>query len=61
MYRLRRLGETEVEDLDRAVGPNLDVGRLQVAMNNPLLVRRFEGVGNLSCNAQRLGNSSGRR
>ena len=58
--RLRRtvehLGETEVEDLDRAVGPNLDVGRLQIAMNDALLVRRFEGVGNLSCDAQRFGN-----
>ena len=45
--RLNRLGQTVVEHLDRAVGPQFDVGRLQVAVNDPLLVCGFEGLGDL--------------
>ena len=37
----------EIEHLHRAVGPNLDVRGLQIAMNDPLLVRRFEDFGDL--------------
>src|SRR5215203_973110 len=42
-----RLGETEVEDLDHAVGRDLDVGGLQVAVNDAFLVRSLECVGKL--------------
>ena len=40
--RLQRLGQAEVEHLDRAVRPDLDVGRLQIAVDDALLVRGFE-------------------
>src|SRR5262249_2669262 len=33
-----------------AVSPDLDVGGLQVAMNDALLVCGFEGLGDLACN-----------
>ena len=51
---LRRLGEPEVEYLHRAVGPHLDVGGLQIAVNDALLVRRFERLGNLLRDRERL-------
>ena len=34
--------QSEVEHLDGAVGPDLDVGRLQVPMDDARFVRRFE-------------------
>src|SRR5215203_1237096 len=34
---LEDLGETEVQDLDRSVGQDLDVGRLQVTVNDSML------------------------
>ena len=37
-----------------AVGADLDVGRLEIAMNDALLVCRFEGLGNLLRDGQRL-------
>ncbi len=45
--RLDHLREAEVEHLHGAVGGDLDVGRFQIAMNNPLLVRGVEGVRDL--------------
>lgn len=48
------LGETEVEHLDCAGGSDLDVRGLQVAVDNPLLVRGFERLDNLSCDGKRL-------
>ena len=42
--------EAEVQHLDRAVSSDLDIGGLQVAMNDALLVRGFEGLGDLACN-----------
>ena len=51
----QRLRQPEVEHLHHAVGPNLDVGGLQVAVDDALLVRRLEGLGDLSRNRQRLG------
>ena len=38
----QRLGQAEVEHLDLAVGRHLDVGGLEVAVHDALLVRRFE-------------------
>ena len=49
-----RLGEAEVEHLHRAVGADLDVGRLQVAVDDPLLVRRLERFGDLPRDRQRF-------
>ena len=51
-----RLGEAEIEDLDAVVGRELDVGRLQVAMDDPLLVRRVERLGDLRRDRQRFGD-----
>ena len=48
------LGQAEVEHLDRAVGRDLDVGRLQVAMDDALLVRRLERLGDLPGDGQRF-------
>ncbi len=45
--RVHRLGEAEVEDLDLAVGRELDVGGLEVAVDDSLLVRRLERLGDL--------------
>jgi hypothetical protein len=56
--RTHRLGQAEVEHLHRAIGSNLDVGRLQVAMDDPLLVRRLECFRNLPRDWQRLVNGN---
>ena len=37
----------EIQHLDLSVGSDLDVGRLQIAMHNPLFVRRFQCADNL--------------
>ena len=39
--------EAEVQDFHRAVRPKLDVRRFQIAVDDPLLVRRFERLGDL--------------
>jgi hypothetical protein len=41
------LGEPKIEDLDRAVGRDSDVARLQVAVNDALGVRRLQALGDL--------------
>ena len=51
---VRCLGEPEVQHLHRAVRPDLDVRRLQVAMDDALLVRGLERVGDLPGDGQRL-------
>ena len=45
--RLERFRQTEVQHLHGAIGAQLDVGGLQVAMNDAALVGGFEGVGDL--------------
>ena len=45
--RFQRLRQAEVEHLHRAVGAHLDVRRLQVAVDDALLVRGLERVGDL--------------
>src|SRR5262249_42817390 len=42
------LGQPEVEDLYRSVARKFDIGRLQVAMHDALLMRRGYGVGDLA-------------
>jgi hypothetical protein len=44
----------EIQHLHGAVGAELDVRGLQIAMDDPLLVRRFERVGNLPGDRQGL-------
>ncbi len=53
---LDRLRQPEVEHLDLAVRRDLDVGRLEIAMDDAALVRRFERVGHLPGDGERLGN-----
>ena len=52
--RLHRFRQAEVEHLHRAVGADLDVGGLQIAVDDPLLVRRFERLRDLLRDRQRL-------
>ena len=52
--RIERLREPEVQHLDRAVGPHLDVRRLQIAMDDAVLVRRLERIGDLPRDRQRF-------
>ena len=42
-----RFRETEVQELDRAFGRDLDVGGLQIAMNHAPLVRVLQRLGDL--------------
>ena len=48
------LRQPEIQHLDRTVGSHLDVGRLEIAVDDPLLVRRFEGLGDLLRDRPRL-------
>ena len=48
------LRQPEVEHLHRAVGPDLDVRGLEIAMDDALLVRGFERVGDLPRDRQRF-------
>jgi hypothetical protein len=52
--RLHRLGQTEVQYLDGAVAAHLDVGGLQIAVDDALLVCRFERLDELSGDGQRF-------
>ena len=52
--RLHRLRQAEVQHLHRAVGAHLDVRGLQIAMDDPLLVRGFERLRDLLRDRQRL-------
>ena len=45
--RLQRLRQPEVEDLHRAVRADHDVGGLEIAVDDVLLMRRFERIGDL--------------
>ena len=49
-----RFGETEIEHLDGAIRPHLDVGGLEITMHDPLLMRRLERVGDLLRDGERL-------
>jgi len=53
--RLPRFGEPEIEDLDRPVWPELDVGRFEITVDDALLVRRLESFGDLERDGDRLG------
>jgi hypothetical protein len=51
---LPRLGEPEVQHLDRAVGTELNVGRLEVAVDDPLFVCRLQRLRDLPRDGHRL-------
>ena len=51
---LHRLREAEVQHFHRAVGSQLDIRGLQIAVDDPLLVGRFERLGDLPRDGQRL-------
>ena len=48
----QRLRQSEIQHFDHAVGADFDVGGLQIAMNDPALVRGLERVGNLPRDGQ---------
>jgi hypothetical protein len=48
------LANPEVEDFDHSVGGDLDVRRLEIAMDDALVVRGIESAGDLSGNLERL-------
>ena len=52
--RLQRLGQPEVQHLHGAVGPDFDVCRLEIAVDDPLLVGGFERHGDLLRDRQRV-------
>ena len=54
--RTECLGQPEIEHLHRAVLCELDIGGLQIAMHDAVLVRRLERFGNLTGNRQRFVN-----
>ena len=54
LVRQRRLRQAEVEHLHRAGGGELDVRRLEIAVDDPLLVRGLERLGDLSREFERL-------
>jgi hypothetical protein len=53
--RCQGLRDAEVEHLDRAVGANLDIRWLQIAVNDALLVRGIEGPCDLLGDIERIG------
>ena len=48
-HRRDRLRQTKVQNLDRAIRPDLDIRGLQIPMDDALLVRSLECLGNLQC------------
>ena len=50
------LGQPEVQNLHQSRRGHLDVGGLQIAMDDPALVRGVERIGDLPGHRQRLGN-----
>ena len=53
-FLAERLGEAEIQQLGDAAGHDLHVRGLEVAMDEPVFVRRLERVGHLACDRQDL-------
>jgi hypothetical protein len=53
-FRNPRFGKSEIQDLDRAVGRDQDIRRLEIAMDHATLVGRLEPVGDLARDADRF-------
>ena len=56
----RQLGQAEVEHLHDTIGSDLDVGGLQIAMDDAAFVRRFKRLGDGARDGQRFGQDWGR-
>jgi len=56
-YGISELCKTEVQQLDGAIVANLDVGGLQIPMNDGLIMGGFEGLRDLRaiCSASSIG------
>ena len=52
--RVQRLRQSKIQHLHRPVVLHLHVGRLEVAVDDALLMRRFQRLGDLLRNRQRL-------
>ena len=50
--RIHRLRQTEVEDLHLPFNGSFYVLRLQIAMDDPFLVRLFQGLGDLASDGE---------
>ena len=59
-HSCRNLRQPEIENLRMSPPRHEDVGRLDVAMHDPLAVRRIEPVGNLYRDAEQVFASIGR-
>jgi hypothetical protein len=57
--RVERLGQAEVQNLDRSVLCDLHVRRLEIAVNDPLFVCRLECLGDLAGDADGIANRQG--
>lgn len=57
--RVECFRETEIEHFDVAVGANLDIRRLQIAMNDSVIVCRFEGLRDLGRDPNRFRERNG--
>ena len=53
-HRFEGLRQAEVQHLHDAIGPHFHVGGFQIAMNDALLVRRFDRLGDLLRDRQRV-------
>jgi hypothetical protein len=40
------------QHLHDSIGPQLDIRRFEITMDDPVFVRRFERLGNLECDRQ---------
>ena len=56
-----RLGEAEIQDLHHAAGGDLDVGGLEIAMDDAPFVRGFDAVDDLTEDRQRVAERSSAR
>ena len=54
--RIEELGDAEVEKLRRAVRPNEDVARLQIAMDHEILVREVHRLADLAKEVEPIGD-----
>ena len=53
-YRFHRLRQPEITHLPGAIFADFDIRRLQITMNDALLVSGFEGFSDLRANRQRF-------
>ena len=58
MLIVQCLGQTKVQDLDAAIGRDHHVGRLQISVDDSLVVGRFQRLGNLQADAQGIINGN---